>query len=106
VQEFRHGRQRFVIATIDVDPQELVFAELSDVDVTQFDRLVVAVRIEQPRGDRAQWRKASSAAAITAMTAIRYWRTSIARSDAGSASSIADGWCVLSVSIDVRVLGS
>jgi hypothetical protein len=83
-----------------------VFVELRDVDVAEVDRLIVAFRVEQPRGDRAQWRKASSAAAITAMTAVRYWRTSIARSDVGSASSIVNGWWVLSVSIDVWVLGS
>ena len=93
-----------VIAPVDVDPQQLMFAELLEIDLAEVDRPIVAVRIEQPDGDWAQRTRASSAAAITAMTAVRYWRTSIDRSDMGSVSSIVNGWCVLSVSIDVWVL--
>jgi hypothetical protein len=106
VQNVGDGTERLIVSTIYVDPEELVFAELRDVDVAEVDRLVVAVRVEQPRRDRTQWTKASSAAAITAMTAVRYWRTSIARSAVGSASSILNGWWVLSVSIDFWALGS
>jgi hypothetical protein len=75
--------------------------ELRDIDIRQVDLAVVAVGIEEPGGDAAQWIWASSPAAITAMTAVRYCRASIARSEAGSASSIRNGLRVLSVSIDL-----
>jgi hypothetical protein len=106
VQQVRYLAQGVIVPPVDVDPEQLVLAKLVEVDIGQLDRLVVAVRVEQPGGDRAQWTRASSAAAITAMTAVRYWRTSIARSDVGSVSSMANGWWVLSGSIDVRVLES
>jgi hypothetical protein len=106
VQEVRDRSEGLVVATVDVDPQQLVLAELRGVDVAEVDSSVVAVRVEQPDGGAAQLTRASNAAAITATTAVRYWRTSIARSDAGSSSSIANGWRVLSVSIDVWILGS
>jgi hypothetical protein len=106
LQEVRHGTEVFVVAAVDVDPQELVLAELLDVDVGEVDLRVVPVGVEEPDGDLAQLTRASSAAAITAMTAMRYWRTSIDRSEVGSVSSIANGWCVLSVSIDVLILES
>jgi hypothetical protein len=78
-----------------------VLAELGDIDLREVDLAVVAVGVEEPRGDRAQWTRASSAAAITAMTAVRYCRASIARSEAGSVSSMKSGLWVLSVSIDL-----
>jgi hypothetical protein len=106
VEQVCHGTKGPVVAPVDVDPEELVLAELRDVDVGEVDRLVVAVRVEQPGGDGAQGTRASSAAAITAITAVRYWRSSIARSDVGSVSSIANGWWVLSVSIDLWILES
>jgi hypothetical protein len=92
---------RVVAVTVDIDPQQLVLTELGDVDLRQVDLAVVAVGVEEPGGDRAQWTRASSAAAITAMTAVRYCRASIARSEAGSVSSIRNGLWVLSVSIDL-----
>jgi hypothetical protein len=58
--------------SIDVDPEELSIAELLQVDLGQVDRPVVAVRIEQARCDGAQLTRASSAAAMTAITATRY----------------------------------
>jgi hypothetical protein len=90
-----------VVVPIDIDPQQLAVMELRDVDLRQVDLAVVPVGIEEPRGDAVQWIRASRAAAITAMTAVRYCRASIARSEAGSASSIRNGLWVLSVSIDL-----
>ena len=91
---------RVVAASIDIDPQQLAVTELRDIDLPEVDLAVVAVGVEEPGGDRAQWTRASSAAAITAMTAVRYCRASIARSEAGSVSSMKSGLWVLSVSID------
>jgi hypothetical protein len=112
IQQVGDGRDRLVLGVvlgvfaIDVDPQELAIAEFLDLDFREVDGTVVPVGIEQPGGDATQLTRASRAAAITAMTATRYWRTSMARSEAGSASSIANGCWVLSVSIDLGSSGS
>jgi hypothetical protein len=82
---------RVVVRAIDVDPQELAIAEFLDLDFGEVDGTVVPVGIEQPGGDATQLTSASRAAAITAMTATRYWSTSMARSETGSGSSIANG---------------
>jgi hypothetical protein len=54
VQPIRHLPQGLVVPPVDVDPEELVLAKLRDVEVGEVDRLVVAVRVEQPGGDGAQ----------------------------------------------------
>jgi hypothetical protein len=87
--------------SIDIDPQQLAVTELRDIDLRQVDFTVVAVGIEEPGRDGVQRTRASSPAAITAMAAVRYCSASIARSEAGSASSIRNGLWVLSVSIDL-----
>jgi hypothetical protein len=92
VQPIGHRVQRIVVVDpVDVDPQELTLPELRDVDVGQVDPPVVPVGVEQPGGDGAQLTRASSAAATTATAATRYWRTSIPRSEVGSASSVRNG---------------
>jgi hypothetical protein len=92
LQASRHLVERLiVVGPVDVDPQELALPELRDGDVGRIEPPVVPVGVEQPGGDRAQLTRASSAAAATAIAATRYWRTSIPRSDVGSASSMKNG---------------
>ena len=92
VQACRQLVQRLVVmGTVDVDPQELPLPELRNVDLGWLDPPVVPVGVEETGSDGTQLTRASSAAAATATAATRYWRTSIPRSGAGSASSIKNG---------------
>jgi hypothetical protein len=90
-----------VVAAVEIDPQELAVTKIRNVDIGQVDQSVMPVCVEQPGRGGTQLTWASRSAATTATTAVRYWRTSIARSDGAASSRPRNGWGVLSVSIDL-----
>jgi hypothetical protein len=69
-----------LVASIEVDPQELPVADALLIARLQLDRPVAAIRVEQPAADAAQRSMASRTAPTTAIRAVAYWSTSIARS--------------------------
>jgi hypothetical protein len=92
LQPRRQGAERFlVLEAVEVDPKELAIADLGEIGIGQVDTPILPVGVEQPGGDGAQLTSASSTAAIAATAATMYWRTSIPRSGAASASSITNG---------------
>lgn len=78
------GESVIIVSTVKVDPEQLTLAEGTDGLVVQLDRAIQAARVEQTRGQPAQWISASRPAAATATKAVRYWSASIVRSAAGS----------------------
>jgi hypothetical protein len=89
-----------VLTVVDVDPQEALRTELPDDVLGQLDGAVLAIGVEQPGGQAAQRTRPRMPAATTAISAVAYWRTSIVRSCAGSASHDSGSVAAGSSSID------
>ncbi|HET8786678.1 MAG TPA: hypothetical protein VFM38_13650 [Candidatus Limnocylindrales bacterium] len=91
----------FVLARVDVDPQETLRTERPDDLLGQRDATIVGIRVEEADGDIAQCSALNRTAAATAMKATTYWSTSMVRSWVGSAAH--DRLCLAagSNSIDV-----
>jgi hypothetical protein len=98
------GDRRFVLAVVDVDPQQSIASQRTDDLLGQFDRAVLAFGIEQPGRGAAQRMKPRRPAATTATSAVRYWSASMIRSWAGSPSDGSRSGTVVSMSIDEHLV--
>jgi hypothetical protein len=83
-----HRLEVVTVAPVEVDPQELALAQVVGDAGLEVDRPVAPVGVEQPGVEAAQ-RKPRSAAPRTAINAMPYCRTCMARSPRRDGSRVA-----------------